>query len=113
MMQIIPATGQQIATELNWPPLFDAEDLYRPLVSVRFGSYYLHKTRDMLGGSVYGGLAAYNAGLRHADVWKSAGGNIRNAIAFPETKAYVLKVARGRDRYAALYPKAFPGWVVK
>jgi len=42
LMQIIPSTGQQIAHELNWPPEYDDSDLYRPLVSVAFGSYYLH-----------------------------------------------------------------------
>ncbi len=62
LMQIIPATGDQIAKELNWPPMYGSEDLYRPLVSVTFGSYYLQRTRDMLNGDIYGGLAAYNAG---------------------------------------------------
>jgi soluble lytic murein transglycosylase-like protein len=52
-------------------------------------------------------LAAYNAGLRHADEWKKKGGDIRTAIAFPETKSYVLRVVRNRDRYQYLYPDSF------
>jgi soluble lytic murein transglycosylase len=74
LMQIIPSTGQQIANELNWPPEYGDSDLYRPLVSVTFGSYYLQKTRDMLNGDTYGGLAAYNAGPGNALVWQQLAG---------------------------------------
>ncbi|HEY5731784.1 MAG TPA: tetratricopeptide repeat protein, partial [Anaerolineales bacterium] len=30
LMQIIPGTGAQIANELNWPPIYTEDDLYRP-----------------------------------------------------------------------------------
>lgn len=107
LMQIIPATGQQIATELNWPPLFDSEDLYRPLVSVRFGSYYLHKTRDMLGGNVYGGLAAYNAGPGNALVWNQLAGNdpdlLLEIIRFEETRNYIRYIYEIYSAYRSIY----------
>ena len=107
LMQIIPATGKQIATELNWPPLFDSEDLYRPLVSVRFGSYYLHKTRDMLGGSVYGGLAAYNAGPGNALVWSQLAGNdpdlLLEIIRFQETRDYIRYIFEIYSAYRTIY----------
>ncbi len=48
LMQVIPDTGQQIASELAWPPEYDPGDLHRPIVSVRFGSYYLSRNRDLL-----------------------------------------------------------------
>src|SRR6185436_16412928 len=47
LMQIIPATGEQIAGELQWPIGYNSDDLYRPNVSVRFGSYYLASNRDL------------------------------------------------------------------
>lgn len=107
LMQIIPATGEQIATELNWPPLFDAEDLYRPLVSVRFGSYYLHKTREMLGGSVYGGLAAYNAGPGNALVWSQLAGAdpdlLLEIIRFQETRDYIRFIYEIYSAYRSVY----------
>jgi soluble lytic murein transglycosylase len=107
LMQIIPATGEQIATELNWPPAFDSEDLYRPLVSVRFGSYYLHKTRDMLGGSIYGGLAAYNAGPGSALVWNQLAGDdpdlLLEIIRFQETRDYIRYIYEIYSAYRSIY----------
>jgi hypothetical protein len=45
--------------------------------------------------------------LRHADRWKKKGGDIRTEIAFPETKSYVVRVIRSRERYEQLYPDSF------
>jgi len=106
-MQIIPDTGQQIATELGWPPSYDQADLYRPLVSVRFGSYYLHKTRDMLGGDTYGGLAAYNAGPGNALVWSQLAGNdpdlFLEIIRFQETRDYIRFIYEIYSTYRSIY----------
>ncbi|MEO8358142.1 MAG: tetratricopeptide repeat protein [Chloroflexota bacterium] len=107
LMQVVPATAEQIAGELNWPPLYDTEDLYRPVVSVTFGSYYLDKTRDMLGGSIYGGLAAYNAGPGSAIVWNElAGGDpdlLVEIIRFQETRDYVRYIYEIFSTYRLLY----------
>ena len=107
LMQVIPATGQQIAGELSWPPDYDSEDLYRPIVSVRFGSYYLHRTRDMLGGDIYGGLAAYNAGPGNALVWKQLAGEdpdlLLEIIRFQETRDYIRFIYEIYGTYRTLY----------
>ena len=107
LMQIIPDTGEQIANELNWPPVYDSEDLYRPLVSVTFGSYYLQKTRDMLNGDIYGGLAAYNAGPGNALVWQQlAGGDpdlLLEIIRFEETRNYIRYIYEIYSTYRSLY----------
>jgi soluble lytic murein transglycosylase len=106
-MQIIPDTGQQIANELNWPPSFDSEDLYRPIVSVRFGSYYLSKTRDQLNGNIYAGLAAYNAGPGNAIAWEDLAGNdpdlLLEAIRFQETRDYIRLIYEIYSTYRSLY----------
>ena len=65
LMQIVPDTAAQIATELNWPPGYDDTDLYRPNVSVRFGAYYLGRNRDQLGHNFYAALAV-QCGPGHA-----------------------------------------------
>ncbi len=107
LMQIIPITGQEIATELNWPPVYEEADLYRPLVSVRFGSYYLDKTRDMVGGSIYGGLAAYNAGPGNALVWKGLAGDdpdlFLEIVRFQETRDYIRFIYEIYSTYRTLY----------
>ncbi len=70
LMQVIPPTGQSIADQLGWPVGYTSDDLYRPLVSVRFGAFYLAQQRDRFDGDLYAALAAYNAGPGNAAVWK-------------------------------------------
>jgi soluble lytic murein transglycosylase len=107
LMQIIQPTGAQIAGELNWPPGYSEEDLYRPNVSVRFGTYYLDKNRDLLGGSIYGTLAAYNAGPGNALVWKELAGDdpdlLLEIIRFQETRDYIRFIYEIYNTYRSIY----------
>lgn len=110
LMQVMPDTAKDLARRRlvdsdEYPP----ERLSDPRVNIEYGAAYL---RYLVGRyhEVETALAAYNAGLRHADRWSAKGGDIRVAIEFPETRSYVLKVIRGRDRYEELYTEAFPAW---
>lgn len=107
LMQVIPDTGAQLASELGWPPSFDTEDLYRPNVSVRFGSYYLRKNRDQLGGNVYAALAAYNAGPGNAIVWRDLAGDdpdlLLEVIRFQETRDYIRFIYEIFNTYRTFY----------
>jgi soluble lytic murein transglycosylase len=107
LMQIIPATGEQIATELGWPPTYEQTDLYRPIVSVRFGSYYLSKNRDLLQGNWYAALAAYNAGPGNAITWGELAGNdpdlFLEVIRFEETRNYIRYIYEIFSTYRTLY----------
>ncbi|RPJ22659.1 MAG: outer membrane protein assembly factor BamD [Chloroflexi bacterium] len=110
LMQIIPATGQEIAGELGWPPAYDSEDLFRPIVSVRFGAHYLSKNRDLLDGNLYAGLAAYNAGPGNALTWRDLAGNdpdlllevIRDDF-YQEPRDYIRLVYENFSTYRSLY----------
>ena len=107
LMQVVPATGEQIANELSWPPAFTSDDLYRPIVSVRFGAYYLAKNRDLLGGNWYGGLAAYNAGPGNALAWKELSGDdpdlFLEVVRFEETRDYIRAIYEIFSTYRSLY----------
>lgn len=107
LMQVIPSTGAQIAAELNWPPLYTDDDLYRPNVSIRFGTYYLDKNRRLLGGSIYGSLAAYNAGPGNALTWKELAGDdpdlFLEVIRFQETRDYIRYIYEIYATYRAIY----------
>ena len=107
LMQVIPATGEQIATELGWPSAYDSEDLYRPMVSVRFGAYYLDKNRDLMDGDFYAGLAAYNGGPGNALAWKElAGGDpdlYLEVVRFQETRNYIRFIYEIFSTYRSLY----------
>lgn len=107
LMQIIPDTGNQIASELGWPPVYEQIDLYRPIVSVRFGSYYLSRNRDLLDGNWYAALAAYNAGPGNAMAWRELAGNdpdlLLEVIRFEETRNYIRFIYEIFSTYRTLY----------
>ena len=107
LMQVVPPTGEQIATELGWPPAYDSEDLYRPIVSVRFGAYYLSKNRDLVDGNLYAGLAAYNAGPGNALAWRELAGDdpdlFLEVVRFEETRNYIRFIYEIFSTYRSLY----------
>ncbi len=107
LMQVIPPTGAQIAGELGWPPGYEEADLYRPIVSVRFGAYYMDKNRDQLGGSMYAALAAYNGGPGNAFVWNQLAGNdpdlFLEVVRFEETRNYIRFISEIFHTYKLLY----------
>ncbi|MCX7682748.1 MAG: transglycosylase SLT domain-containing protein, partial [Anaerolineae bacterium] len=75
LMQVIPPTGAEIHAALDWPPGYETADLYRPYVSLRFGTYYLARQLDRFGGRVDVALAAYNGGPSNARRWLDAAGD--------------------------------------
>jgi soluble lytic murein transglycosylase len=113
LMQVMPQTAEDIlAQKLVSGDVVAGKDLSDPGANIEFGTAYLRYLVDRYH-EVEKVLAAYNAGLRHVDRWSEKGGDIREAIEFPETKRYVLRVVRARDRYERLYPDAFAGWEAK
>lgn len=107
LMQVIPSTGAAIAEELAWPPGYDTADLYRPLVSVRFGTWYLARQRDRFGGRLDVALAAYNGGPANAAHWLEAAGNDPDVffelITLGETRLYLQRIREHYAVYAQLY----------
>lgn len=107
LMQIVAPTGAQIAGELAWPPNYKEQDLYRPNVSVRYGVYYLEDNVDLLGGSYYAALAAYNGGPGNALAWKELAGDdpdlFVEVVRFEETRNYIRLIYEIYNAYRFLY----------
>ncbi len=107
LMQIIPATGANLAGTIGWPPAYTEEDLYRPNVSLRLGTYYLSSNRNVLGGDLYAALAAYNAGPGNAAVWKDLAGEdpdlLLEVIRYQETRDYIRYIYEIYAVYRKLY----------
>lgn len=61
----------------------------------------------MLGGDIYGGLAAYNAGPGNALVWKQLAGEdadlLLEIIRFQETRDYIRYIYEIYSTYRLLY----------
>ncbi len=110
LMQIVPSTGAYIAELLGWPPDYTADDLYRPLVNVRFGAAYLARQREAFDGDLYAALAAYNAGPGNASVWHDLSGGdpdlFVELIRYPETRDYVRGIYEMYAIYYRLYDRS-------
>jgi soluble lytic murein transglycosylase len=107
LMQVIPPTGAQIAAELDWPPDYETADLYRPYVSLRFGTYYLAQQRDRFDDRIDVALAAYNGGPFRAVHWLESAGDdpdlFLEIITLREPHIYIQYIKEHLAVYRALY----------
>lgn len=107
LMQIIAPTGAQIASELGKPINYSEEDLYRPYVSVLFGTHYLSRNRALFNGDLYATLAAYNGGPGNAAAWKELSGAdpdlFLESVRFEETRNYIRNIYEIFIIYRRLY----------
>ncbi|MFC1849691.1 transglycosylase SLT domain-containing protein [candidate division CSSED10-310 bacterium] len=111
LMQIMPETGAEIARDLHSQE-FSVHLLGPAQFNIRFGSYYLKKLVAYYQSEIPWSLAAYNAGVKHVDDWKSLQttllptsdySEIIAAIRFRETRNYVKKIMVNLRHYQALY----------
>lgn len=109
LMQILPATGAEIANKMDWPLDYTADDLYRPLVSVYLGAYYLMSNRISFDGDLYSALAAYHAGPGSSDIWKGLAGNdpdlFVEIVRYQDTRDYIRSIYENFVIYRSLYGK--------
>jgi peptidoglycan lytic transglycosylase len=107
LMQIIPATGQEIVNNYGWPLNYTADDLYRPLVSIKLGAYYLMTKRLYFDNDLYTALAAYNGGPGNAEIWRSLSGPdpdlFVETIRFAETSDYIRSIYENYWMYRHFY----------
>ncbi len=107
LMQIIPSTGASLAQAAGWPPNYTEEDLYRPIVSINLGAYYLAKNQKSLDGNLYAALAAYNAGPGNALIWYNLSGDdpdlYLETIRFAETRDYIRSIYEIYTIYRTIY----------
>jgi soluble lytic murein transglycosylase len=107
LMQIVPGTGADIAHALGWPINYDPELLYRPNVSINFGTYYLASNRSSLNGDLYATLSAYNGGLGSALDWKQLSQGdpdlFLESVRAEQTRNYIRSIYELYTIYRRLY----------
>lgn len=98
LMQIMPQTGYEISDSLKLSN-FASDDLYKPLINVRFGVHYLSQLLKKFSGNLVDTIAAYNAGPEAVERWQ--GQRPQNPcdefieeIPYRETHNYVKKVMK-------------------
>ncbi len=106
LLQIMPATGAEVAGWMSWPPDFTPDDLYRPMVSIRLGARYLARQTKDYGGTLFG-LAAYNAGPGNAYLWQQLSGDdpdlFFEVIDIEETRQYIQQISEFYHIYQRMY----------
>lgn len=96
LMQIMPATGQAVASQIGKPHTREA--LYSVEHNVLLGSAYYRQLLDRFDGNRIFALAAYNAGPHRVDRWRNAKGDQVpvdiwvETIPYRETRNYVQAV---------------------
>jgi soluble lytic murein transglycosylase len=119
-MQIMPFTGERIASQLLGRAGFNANDLLDPETNIRYGGRYLQRLQEKFGGSLPLVAAGYNAGPHRVQAWLRGFGALRmdefiEHIPFVETRNYVKKVTRNFQIYRLLYrdDRGSLGWLVR
>ena len=109
IMQLMPATAQEVVTNSGWPPNYTISDLYRPYVNIPIGIRYLARQRDYFEGNLWVSLAAYNAGPGNAMQWYQLSGGDADLfveiIRFDETRRYLMQINEFYHIYWKLYGK--------
>jgi peptidoglycan lytic transglycosylase len=112
LMQILPATGERLATE-SGKPGFQSERLLDPADNIALGTLYLQELLGRYDGDLPRGLAAYNAGEAAVDKWQRRYPDVQDdefveSISYRETRSYVKRVLANRRLYQALYGARSP-----
>jgi len=107
LMQVMPATGEQIARSLGVRP-WTSTLLLDPATNIRFGTHYLAASLRRFGDDLTRALAAYNAGASRVGGWAAGAAAddpelFIERISFTETRDYVRIVQRNLTLYRALY----------
>lgn len=103
LSQVIPATGQGIARALSVQD-FQQDDLFKPYVSVRFGTYYLGSVLDSFDGNIFYALMGYNGGPGNARRWEKPDLDAAvESITYAETHLYVRTVYDQYREYVDVY----------
>lgn len=108
LMQIMPATGSDMASRLG--VRYPADGLYDPEFSIELGSAYLKQLIDGFDGNIELAVAGYNGGPnRIRRLWNEAGPTAElddfvENLYLEESRDYVKRILVLADSYRQLYP---------
>ncbi len=107
LTQVMPETGAWIAQKLDVQD-FEDDLLLRPVVAVRFGTWYLAQALQRFDRSWLAAVAAYNAGWTNVRAWVGDGpiqdpDLFYETIPLGETKSFVQIVYQNYRAYQRIY----------
>lgn len=107
LMQLMPETAKWIAQQMEDED-FTLAELEDPEINIRFGTWYLSSLHKEFEGNEVLMLAAYNAGRGNVKEWMEkyqwdmSFQDVKQ-IPFKETREYVTKVLKSKNKYKSLY----------
>ncbi len=112
LMQLMPATAREVASELGVRSLHTTDRLTAdPVYNAELGSKYLSNMAGLFNGNVVMMSAAYNAGPSRPPRWMKAYGDPRKGdidivdwvemVPFRETQNYIMRVTESLPVYRA------------
>jgi len=108
LMQLMPATGRELARNLRLP--YSTSRLLDPGYSVRLGTHYFSRLMTMFDGRVELALASYNGGPgRISRLWRAAGPHVEldrflEGLSVDESREFVKRILILTESYRSLYP---------
>jgi soluble lytic murein transglycosylase len=106
LTQVVPQTARNIAARLGRDD-FALRDLFKPSVSIEFGTWFVQQLLGDYKGRVFPTLAAYDAGGGNVSRWLQRFGDdpdlLVEQIPFAETQTYLRIVYDNYWHYEALY----------
>jgi len=104
LMQLMPATGRELAANFHIPPRLD-----NPETNIRLGTAHYKMLVSLFNGSNELAIAAYNAGQGRVLQWRRAApgkpmDEFIEAIPYRETRTYVKHVVMLASTYKRMYP---------
>jgi len=106
LTQVVPSTARNIASRLGRDD-FALRDLFKPAVSVEFGTWFLSQLLSDYKGRIFPALAAYDAGGGNVSRWLQRFGDDPDVLVkqtpSTETQTYLRIVYDNYWHYQALY----------
>ncbi len=85
LMQMIPPTAKEIASDLKIEHLELPKDMFNPVQNIRMGTYYLAKVMKQFNNHVPLALASYNAGPTRIDRFVKSRPSLSNLMTKPSS----------------------------
>lgn len=113
LMQIMPDTGEWIAKQMGLSN-YTKDSLFESKMNIRMGCWYVSELDAEFKHNLALIMIAYNAGRGQTKAWMEENGwdysfNDISKIPYADTREYVQKVLRDRDRYYLLYKNKIKG----
>ncbi|MCD4733853.1 lytic transglycosylase domain-containing protein [bacterium] len=99
LMQLMPGTAEEIARKHDLSADFDLRD---PETNLRLGCLLLRDLLARYGGDTVSALAAYNAGPRDVNGWRSDDRLTIEEIPYPTTRAYVDEILELKQTFSGM-----------